>query len=216
MKRAPINAGLSFLKALQLGLWCLPMVSALVLPAPAPSETGLIGHWTLDENDQDRLVADASVNELHGTLGEATAEYSVAGKFGRAIRFPATGSIRLDRKAAALGRLRDFTVSMWIQHDGGASRQLFTFSDGTMNHRVQVEVHNGRLHFGWQNGASFTGFGTERTRQKSDRTGFSTGSGYQPDLGLHRPSARVPGRLSGSDTSLQAFLETGAGRSWRI
>jgi hypothetical protein len=49
---------------------------------------------------------------------------------------------------------------MWIQYDGGESRQLFTFSDGTFSHRVQMEVHAGQLHFGWQNGGGFVGFGT--------------------------------------------------------
>ena len=59
-----------------------------------------------------------------------------------------------------LGKLTSFTLSMWIQYDGGESRQLFTFNDGTMNYRIQVEVHQNQLHFGWQNGGSFTGFGT--------------------------------------------------------
>ena len=55
----------------------------------------------------------------------------------------------------------DFTISLWIQYDGGPSRQLFTFSDGTLSHRIQVEVHNGALGFGWQNGGPFQNFMTE-------------------------------------------------------
>lgn len=136
-------------------------VLALALAGVARGERGLIGHWTLDEDGQDNVVADSSSNEFHGSLSGAAERHSVDGKVGRAIRFPASGSIRLDADVARLGRLTDFTISMWIQYDGGASRQLFTFSDGTMNHRVQVEVHNNRLHFGWQNGGSFVGFGTE-------------------------------------------------------
>src|SRR3990172_412256 len=137
-------------------------VLALALTGGIPTEGGVIGHWTLDENGQGNLMTDSSTNERHGSLSGAAAEHSVEGKVGRAIRFPASGSIRLDRNAAALGKLTDFPLSMWIQYDGGASRQLFTFSDGTMSHRIQVEVHNDRLHFGWQNGGSFTGVGTEK------------------------------------------------------
>ncbi len=47
-------------------------------------------------------------------------------------------AIRFDRNAAVLGKLTDFTVSMWIQYDGGASRLLFSMSDGGMSHRVVV------------------------------------------------------------------------------
>ena len=133
----------------------LTILSILVLTPPAQSESRLIGHWKLDENGQSNLIADASPNERHGDFTAKTAEHSVDGKVGRAIGFPAAGTIRLDRHAPALGTLTDFTVSMWIQYDGGASRQLFTFSDGTLSHRVQVEVHNGALGFGWQDGGSF-------------------------------------------------------------
>ncbi len=149
------------LPAVPFSLRFLYTVLALVLAGVAQTEAGLIGHWRFDENGQGNLLADSSPNALHGGLGAAAMNHSVDGKAGQAIRFPATDSIRLDRHAAALGKLTDFTVSMWIQYDGGASRQLFTFSDGTMNFRMQVEVHNDRLHFGWQNGGSFTGFSTE-------------------------------------------------------
>jgi len=140
-----------------------------VLPSLGQSESHLVGHWKLDENDQGHLVADASAGKLHGSFSGITAEHSAAGKVGRAIRFPTAGSIRLDQKAAALGKLTDFTVSMWIQYDGGASRLLFTFSDGTMNHRIQVEVHNGALGFGWQNGGAWQNFITKPLSWESGR-----------------------------------------------
>jgi hypothetical protein len=91
---------------------------------------------------------------LHGTLSAATAEHSVEGKIDRAVRFAGAGSIQLDEHAAALGKLTDLTVSMWIQYAGGGSRILYAFSDGTMNHRIQMEVHQDVLGFGWQDGGA--------------------------------------------------------------
>jgi hypothetical protein len=143
-------------------LLSLSIVLTLAPLVSAQSPNGLIGYWKLDENGQGDLVADASSNQWHGTRGAHRAECSVPGKVGQAFRFPAAGPIGLDRHAPALGKLTGFTLSMWIQYDGGASRQLFTFSDGTMSHRIQAEVHNDCLHFGWQNGGSFAGFGTEK------------------------------------------------------
>ncbi|NQT16972.1 MAG: hypothetical protein HQ582_29715, partial [Planctomycetes bacterium] len=46
---------------------------------------------------------------------------------------------------------------------------MFTFSDGTLSHRIQVEVHNGVLGFGWQDGGSFRNFTTKRLSWESGR-----------------------------------------------
>lgn len=148
-------------EAIRLGLVGFSLVTILAWSAQAQDARGLIGHWRLDDG-QGNAVADASSSQWHGTRSAGQAAGLVPGKLGQAFRFPAAGSVRLDRWAAALGKLDDFTLAMWIQYDGGASRQLFSFSDGTLNHRVQVEVHNDCLHFGWQDGGGFTGFGTER------------------------------------------------------
>ena len=138
------------------GLFALLIIA---LTAPVQGESGLIGHWKLDEGVAGKIIVDATAGSLDGhPVGfdaAAAVAQSVPGKIGRAIRFPAAGSIRLDRHASALGKLTDFTVSMWIQYEGGASRMLFTFSDGTLSHRVEVEVHNGALSFGWQDGGSW-------------------------------------------------------------
>ncbi len=132
------------------------LLLGLLILALTPSAQGeLIGHWKLDENGQTDRIADSSPNQLHGTFSAATAEHSVEGKAGRAIRFPAAGSVRLDEHASVLGKLTDFTVSMWIQYEGGQSRMLLSFSDGTLSHRIQVEVNNGTLSFGWQEGGSW-------------------------------------------------------------
>jgi hypothetical protein len=135
------------------------VVSTLVLPAPAQDDLPLVGHWKLDEDLGGGVVADSTVAALHGRPdgfdAVNAAETRVPGKIGRAVRFSGTGSIRLDTHAAVLGKLTDFTISMWIQYDGGASRLLFAFSDGTMRHRIQVEVHHGALGFGWQDGGAW-------------------------------------------------------------
>ncbi len=159
MKRPTIKARCGFLKTVRLGLLCPCVALALVLPALAQSEIGLVGHWKLDEGVAGGIVADATASSLHGQpagFDAATAAANrVPGKIGRAVRFSSAGSIQLDKHAPALGKLTDFTVSMWIQYDGGGSRMLFTFSDGTLNHRIQVEVHNGALGFGWQDGGAW-------------------------------------------------------------
>ncbi len=133
----------------------------LVLPAPALGEPRLVGHWKLDEIGQGDRLADSSPSGFHGTLIPAVEQHSVEGKLGQAIRIPAAGSISLDRHAAALGKLTDFTVSMWIQYDGGGSRMLFSFSDGTLSHRIQVEVNSSTLSFGWQDGGGWQSFATK-------------------------------------------------------
>ena len=150
------------MKNISLGLLSLFVIVTPVLPAPSQDDGGLIGHWKLDEHGPGNLVADSTPNQWHGTCGTALAECSGDGKLGRAIRFPEARTINLDRHAAALGKLTDFTLSLWIRPDSprAASQMLFMLSDGTTGHRMQMEVHQGRLHFGWQNGGSFTGFDT--------------------------------------------------------
>ena len=139
------------------------MVVSLVLTLTASThgQTTLVGHWKLDKTGQGARIADASPNGLHGILSGAAAEHSVDGKIDGAVRFAGAGSIQLDEHAPFLGKLTDFSVSMWIQYDGGASRMLFSFSDGTLSHRIQVEVNNGTLSFGWQDDGSWQSFATE-------------------------------------------------------
>ena len=133
----------------------LPLL-AMVLMWPASSDAALLGHWQLDEGLAGRAVVDATANSLHGRpVGIDAADVKtqgVPGPIGQAARLSGGVSVELDQHAAALGGLTDFTLSMWIQYDGGPSRILFSFSDGTLNHRIQVEVHNSMLCFGRQNG----------------------------------------------------------------
>ncbi len=127
---------------------------------PPAGRKALVGHWRMDDQATDRKVNDSSPNALHGSFSGATAGSSGKGRIGRSLNLPGSAFVDLGRHAAVLGKVRDFTLSMWIQHKAGPSRMLFSWSNGTLNHRVQVEVHNGRLHFGWQNGGAWQAFAT--------------------------------------------------------
>ena len=127
---------------------------------PSAAQKTLVGHWSMDDRATDGTVRDSSPNALHGTFSADTARSSRPGRIGRSLEFPGRNFVDLARHAATLGKLTDFTLSMWIQCRGGASRILFSWSDGSLNHRLQVEVHQGRLHFGWQNGGGWQAFAT--------------------------------------------------------
>jgi len=106
----------------------------------------------MDDRADDGKVIDSSPNDLHGSFSDKTADSSGPGKVDRSLGFSGKTAADLSKHAAVLGKLKDFTVSMWIHYTPGPSRMLFTWSDGSLNHRIQAEVHNARLHFGWQNG----------------------------------------------------------------
>ena len=114
-------------------------VFVMILVLQFQSDASLIGHWKFDDD----IVG------------------STEGKIGKAARFDGEGSISLDKEAAELGKLTDFTLSMWIQYDGGPSRMLFSFSNGTLSHRIQMEVNQGTLSFGWQDGGNWQAFATK-------------------------------------------------------
>ncbi|HOD82275.1 MAG: hypothetical protein BWX88_03132 [Planctomycetes bacterium ADurb.Bin126] len=150
-------------KSMRLGRGAAYMMFVLCLTAAATraeQAAGLSGHWTFDDLRSGGAVADSSPSRLHATASALKAECVVEGRFGRALRFPGAGIISLSEHAARLGKLTDFSVSMWVRCEGGPSRMLLAFSDGTERHRVQVEVHNAQLHFGWQNGGPWTAFHT--------------------------------------------------------
>ena len=107
-------------------------------------------------------MADVSSGRLYGVVRGGTHARAVTGRVGKALRVVGDTWIDLDRHAAALGAPDSFTLSMWVQYFGGPSRILFSWSDGTLKHRIQLEVHDGRLHFGWQNGGPWRGFGTPK------------------------------------------------------
>ncbi|MDP6633287.1 MAG: hypothetical protein QGG42_00130 [Phycisphaerae bacterium] len=134
-----------------------------VLSGASAGEAGpkvLVGHWKMDDSAGSAKVTDSSPNALHGSFNSRTSGSSAQGKVDRSLSFSGKTFADLSKHAAPLGKLKDFTVSMWIQHTPGPSRMLFTWSDGTLNHRMQAEVHNARLHFGWQAGGGWRSFAT--------------------------------------------------------
>jgi len=148
----------------------LAVSSAMTVAAQTPAaRKALVGHWRMDDRAADRTVRDSSPNALHGSLSGDTARASGPGRAGRSLGFAGKTLVDLSPHAAVLGKLRDFTVSMWIQHKVGPSRMLFSWSDGTFNHRVQVEVNVGTLSFGWQNGGAWQAFRTHPLPWKPGR-----------------------------------------------
>jgi len=127
----------------------------------------LVGHWALDDRGEDGVVRDASHHARHGRVKAATKGRSRPGRIGTAMDFGDNQPVDLSSHADALKNLKDFTLSMWIQYRGGASRILFSWSDGTLNRRMQVEVHQNRLHFGWNQGVGWQAFGTAPLQWKS-------------------------------------------------
>ena len=138
----------------------LALVPAAAGAAEPPAEAkALVGHWRMDDAAADGTVRDSSPNALHGKLAVNTASVSREGRIERSLEFPGSSFVDF-ASPTALRELASFTLSMWIQHRPGPSRILFSWSDGTLNHRMQVEVHGSRLHFGWQDGGGWQGFGT--------------------------------------------------------
>ncbi len=105
-------------------------------------------------------VIDSSANALHGTLNGETAGRSRPGRLEASLDLSDGGIVDLASHAEKLGRLKDFTLSIWIKHQPGPSRILFSWSDSTMNHRMQVESHHDTLSFGWLNGGGWQAFST--------------------------------------------------------
>ncbi len=124
----------------------------IALSSQVQAQNGLVGHWKFDEG-------------VHSTAD---------GKIGKAARFSGKGSISLAKEAAELGKLTDFTLSMWVQYDGGPGRTLFSFYISQLSftsepllvdrrsiRRIQMEVNEGTLRFGWHDGHGFQAFATK-------------------------------------------------------
>ena len=146
------------LVALSVAVVLLPPLAHAAKP-PAPPKV-LVGHWTMDDSAAGREVRDSAPNGLHGSFSTNTAPSSARGRIGRSLGFSSKTFVDLAPHAGTLGKLKDFTLSMWIQYDGGPSRILFSWSDGTLTSRVQVEVHNNTLSFGWQDRGAWQSFAT--------------------------------------------------------
>jgi hypothetical protein len=67
----------------------------------------------------------------------------------------------VDCGTSLAGSLDDFTLETWMYFDGGSNQWFLSFSDGTYNERIQIEVSGaGQISFGWQaNGGGWQSFG---------------------------------------------------------
>lgn len=120
---------------------------------PQPQDTSaLLAHWKLDDVSDDGHVADASGNELHGTLNGNTRAISRDGKVGRALDLGRQGCIDLSEHIPMLTDTAAFTLTAWVRDAGGI---VFSVSDGTPHDRIQFELHGQRLLYGWQKGDRF-------------------------------------------------------------
>ncbi len=117
---------------------CLAICAALAGPVHAE----LIAHWKMDDNAANTTVTDSSINNLHGTMSVNTSTASVSGKDGTALDIANTRSIDIDSPSPKLTGLTNFTVSMWLRDPAttGANDELFTWSDGTLDNRIQLSL----------------------------------------------------------------------------
>lgn len=81
-------------------------LATMVTANAADINSGLISHWSFDDNTND---ASASANNL-----TATGTTYVEGKFGKALSFNGTAS-SFANAAVALPECKDFTVSTWVK-----------------------------------------------------------------------------------------------------
>jgi hypothetical protein len=126
----------------------------------ATADAALVGHWTLDDNAANTTVADSSGNARNGVFTVNTQARSVPAVDDRALDFQGSDWVNLDAHAAALGALTNFTLSSWVQYDGGPSKILFSWSDGTTGQRIQTEVTMDAVKLGWQSGGGWQTFGS--------------------------------------------------------
>ncbi len=104
-----------------------------------------IAHFPMDDNADDTTVLEAA--GLNGTFSSNTDAATVPGApfLGSALDFASNRSVNLSNASAYAG-LGDFTVSMLVKgYDGSASNMLFTWSDGTLNNRIQLQLHLGQI-----------------------------------------------------------------------
>ena len=86
-------------------------------PAEPNITTGLVGHWTLDE-DSGSTVYDRSGNGLDGTIGTLTLPAaSTTGKIGQSIDFNADPE-HIDLGSSATLNPNDITIATWVKPDG--------------------------------------------------------------------------------------------------
>ena len=130
------------------------------------ADADIVGHWKLDEHAANSIVVDSSPNGHNGILRDETQdlltqELSVVGKVGPAVDFRKAGFVDLSEHRDALYEVEDFTLSLWLRCDGSRTEQcFFSWSNGTLFPRIQIQVHQGRILYGWNDGSGSSTAGT--------------------------------------------------------
>jgi len=147
-------------------LWTFVLwhVASISLAGSADGE--IVGHWRLDDVAPNGIVVDSSPHGYNGVLkGENqdlhTQGLSVDGKVGTALDFRNGAFVDLSQHRDALYELEDFTLSLWLRCDGQRAEQcFFSWSFGSLFPRIQIQVHQGRILYGWNDGFGSSTAGT--------------------------------------------------------
>lgn len=143
-------------KKIRLGTCVSWLVAVVGLMGSSDAE--IVGHWKLDERTASCIVVDSSSHGYNGVLKDEaqdrlTQELSVVGKVGPALDFCERAFVDLSEHRDALYELTDFTLSLWLRCDGSRAEQcFFSWSNGTLFPRIQIQVHQGRILYGWNDG----------------------------------------------------------------
>ena len=123
--------------------------------AAAAKPPGLIAHLLLDEVESDGTVVDDSGCGHHGTVRPGGSAALMPGRTGSGFATAEAGWIELDAHAVKFRTLDCFTVACWIRNPREGIAVVFSASDGTALQRIQLQVHQGSLAYGWQVGSQF-------------------------------------------------------------
>lgn len=128
----------------------LPAVGSVRMMSP-----GLLAHLALDGVSANGTLVDASGHGHHGTAQPAGGSQPVAGHVGQAVSLSNSRWIDVSDHVTSLRSLDAFTVSCWIRNPRTGVAVVFSASDGTAHQRLQLQVHQGSLAYGWQAGSEF-------------------------------------------------------------
>lgn len=115
----------------------------------------LLAHLALDEIRENGTLVDASGQGHHGTAQPAGVSQAVAGHVSQAASLANGRWIDVSDLVTSFRALDAFTVSCWIRNPRTGVAVVFSASDGTAHQRLQLQVHQGSLAYGWQAGSEF-------------------------------------------------------------
>jgi len=121
------------------------------LANPIALESGLVGHWTLDESGNVSTAADSSGNGNEGTLTNFPADPSanwVVGRLGSALDFDGGDDYVDMGTPASLDITGTLTMAAWV-HPDSANQSAFVVSKHNSNFRgsYELRIDNGDAYF---------------------------------------------------------------------